>query len=232
MLTGSVLNKFSERGFTFIAVDPEHAIDENVFLHVNGLLDRDQASLFVKGSRVEFEIVFVSRDGRDWPQARNARLVADVAGVGTPASSSSERQGCVKFWHPMGYGFICDDSGGREYYVKSGSVPGGYLRQGDSVGFDLETGHDSKTQAVNVRILHWYPVGDPYADLIDMGHPRWANTLASLAEDEDWNYRIHPAKDPFVILRSYLKHTFLRLNELPDYLVYSEDEGLLPSIRD
>jgi cold shock CspA family protein len=227
MLTGSVLNRFSYRGFTFIAVDPEHAVEENVFLHVSGIQDQDQANLFVKGSRVEFDLVFVSRDGRDRPQARNVRLLVDVSDTSTPTSPSSEHEGSVKFWHPMGYGFITDESGAREYYVKSGSVPGGYLRQGDAVGFDLETGDDGKTQAVNVKVLHWYSVDDPYSDLIDMGHPRWANTLASLAESEDWNYRIHPAKDPFVILRSYLKYTFLRLQELPDHLVYSADEKAL-----
>jgi len=227
MLTGSVLNKLSHRGFTFIVVDPEHAVEENVFLHVSGIQDQDQANLFVKGSRVEFDLVFVSRDGRDRPQARNVRLVVDVSDASTPTSPSSEHEGSVKFWHPMGYGFITDESGAREYYVKSGSVPGGYLRQGDAVGFDLETGDDDKTQAVNVRVLHWSSVDDPYSDLIDMGHPRWANTLASLAESEDWNYRIHPAKDPFVILRSYLKYTFLRLHELPDHLVHSADEKAL-----
>jgi cold shock CspA family protein len=227
VLTGSILNKFSDRGFTFIAVDPGHGIDDIVFLHVTGIRDKDQASLFVTGSRVEFDVVFVGRDGRERPQARNARLAVDALGVGTSGSPVGERRGSVKFWHPMGYGFIAEEKGEREYYVKSGSVPGGYLRHGDIVGFDVENTSDGKTQAVNVRVVHWEPVGDPYCDLIDMGHPRWASTVAGLAESEDWNYRIHPAKDPFVILRSYLKYTFLRLHELVDHLVYSADDHAL-----
>ncbi len=227
MLAGSVLNKFSDRGFTFVAVDPEYGVDENVFLHVTGIEDQDQANLFVKGSRVEFELVFVSRDGQDRPQARNARLMVEVADAGTPTSATGAHRGSVKFWHPMGYGFVADEKGDREYYVKSGSVPGGYLRQGDIVGFDVENGRDGKTQAVNIKPLHWDSVGDPYSDLVDMGHPKWANTVAALAESEDWNYRIHPAKDPFVILRSYLRYTFLRLRELPDHLTYSADETAL-----
>jgi cold shock CspA family protein len=229
LLTGSVLNRFSERGFTFIAVDPEHEVeDENVFLHLSGIEDQEQANLFVKGSRVEFDLVYVSRDGRNRPQARRARLVADAgAGLNSQSSPTKEQYGGLKFWHPMGYGFISGEAGDQEYYVKSGSVPGGYLRPGDAVAFDLETGQDCRTQAVNVRVLRWDSIGDPYADLIDMGHPRWANTLAGLAESEDWNYPIHPAKDPFVILRSYLKYTFLRLHELPDHLVYSPDGGAL-----
>jgi cold shock CspA family protein len=220
------LNKFSGRGFTFIAADPEYGVEEDVFLHMGGIQDQSQAILFVQGSRVEFELVYVSRDGQTRPQARNARLVVDVTAASRPASPNEQR-GSVKFWNPLGYGFIAADGGDQKYYAKSGSVPGGYLRQGDEVGFDLATGHDGKAQAVNVKVLHWSPVGDPYTDLLDMGHPRWANTLASLAEPEDWNYRIHPEKDPFVILRSYLKHTFLRLRELPDHLVHSADEKSL-----
>lgn len=227
MPTGSILDKFNDRGFTFIVVDPEHEIDENVFLHVTALQYQDQANLFVKGSQVEFELVFVSRDGRDRPQARNARLITETTGTGSSTSPIGETRGSVKFWHAMGYGFIADEKGDHEYYVKSASVPGGYLRQGDAVGFDVQHADDGKTQAVNVKVLHWDSTGDPYGDMIDMGHPKWANTIAALAEWEDWNYRVHPAKDPFVILRSYLKYTFLRLSELSDYLVYSSDRTTL-----
>jgi cold shock CspA family protein len=133
VLTGSILDKFSNRGFTFIAVDPENEIDENVFLHVRAIEDQNQANLFVKGSRVEFEVVYVSREGRDRPQARNARLVVEATSLSTLTSSVGERRGSVKFWHPMGYGFIADEKGDHEYYVKSASVPGGYLREGDAL---------------------------------------------------------------------------------------------------
>jgi len=197
--TGSILNKINDRGFTFIAVDPEHEIDENVFLHVTAIQDQDQVNLFVRGSRVEFELVLVSRDGQDRPQARNARLVIETTDTGISTLPVGERRGNVKFWHPMGYGFIVDEKGDHEYYTKATSVPGGYLRQGDSVSFDLEEEDSGKAQAINVKVLHWDSVGDPYHDLIDMGHPRWANTITEgLAEHEDWNYRVHPSKDPFV----------------------------------
>lgn len=147
MPTGSILNKFNDRGFTFIAVDPaDHEVDENVFLHVNAIRDQDQANLFVKGSRVEFEIVFVSRNGQDRPQARNARLIITTTDITTSTSLVSERRGTVKFWHSMGYGFIVDEKGDHEYYVKWASVPGGYLRQGDAVGFDVEYADDGKVR--------------------------------------------------------------------------------------
>jgi cold shock CspA family protein len=224
MPTGSLLNRISSRGFTFIAVDPEFDIEENVFLHVRNIANEDESSLFVKGSRVDFDVVYVNRNGKEVPQARNARLAIDRADVDTSSASASTERGPVKFWHPMGYGFIADEQGDREYYVKSASVPGGYLRQGDVVSFQVETSPGGREQAVDVRVLEWEPTGDLYSDMIDMGNPRWANTLAAIAESEDWNYRIQPAKDPFVILRSYMKYTFWRLHELPDHLVVSSDE--------
>jgi cold shock CspA family protein len=224
MPTGSLLNRISNRGFTFIAVDPDFNIEENVFLHITNIADEEQASLFVKGSRVEFDIIYVSHDGKSKPQARNAKLLMEYNIPGTSGIPTDMQQGHVKFWHAGGYGFISSERGDHEYYVKSASVPGGYLRQGDTVGFHIETAEGGKEQAVDVRVLHWEPTGEPYSDTIDMGSPKWANTLATIAESEDWNYRVHPAKDPFVILRNYLKYTFWRLNELQDHLVISTDE--------
>lgn len=63
MLTGSILDKFSNRGFTFIAVDPEHEIEENVFLHVRAIEDQNQANLFVKGSRVDSRSCMLAAKG-------------------------------------------------------------------------------------------------------------------------------------------------------------------------
>jgi cold shock CspA family protein len=136
MPTGSLLNRISDRGFTFIAVDPEFGIDENVFLHVSNIVDEAQASLFVKGSRVEFDIIYVTRDGRDKPQARNVTLLVESPSKATTGAAADMLRGSVKFWHPMGYGFIASEKGDHEYYVMSASVPGGYLRQGDLLGFD------------------------------------------------------------------------------------------------
>lgn len=142
--------------------------------------DQNQVSLFVTGSRVEFEVVYVSRDGRDRPQARNVRLVVEAANTATSTSPLSERRGSVKFCDPIGYGFIVDEKGDREYYVKSASVPGGYLREGGFLSFDIQTADDGKTQAVNVNVLHWDPIGNSYSDLIDMGHPKWAFLRVSI----------------------------------------------------
>jgi hypothetical protein len=55
------------------------------------------------------------------------------------------------------------------------------------------------------------------------GHPRWPARLATLAEREPWNYEEKPSADPFVILRSYVKYTFLRLHELSGHIAVSAD---------
>ena len=224
MPAGSLLNRISSRGFTFIAVDPEFDIEENIFLHITNIVDEDDVNLFVKGSRVEFDVVYVNHDGKDKPQARNVKFLAEKMGAGVSSASTESQRGSVKYWHPMGYGFISSEKGDHEYYVKSASVPGGYLRPGDMVGFHIEASEGGREQAVDVRIMQWEQTGDLYSDNVDMGNPRWANTLAAIAEPEDWNYRLHPAKDSFAILRNYLKYTFWRLHELQDHLVVSTDE--------
>ncbi len=225
MPRGSASNRFNDRGFTFISVDPEYNMAENVFFHVSGLRDPDDAKQIVRGSRVEFEIVMVNRGGEDKPQARNVQIMTGHDQVETAAVIAAGRRATVKFWHPRGYGFITDEKGDHEYHVKAASVPGGFLRPGDFVQFDIDnTGSGGRTQAVNVSTLDWVEVGDPFADMIDMGNPSWAASLASIAEPEDWNYRTHPSSDLFAILRSYLKYTFLRLNELTDHVIVVDDE--------
>lgn len=166
------------------------------------------------------------KNGQERPQARNVRLVTDTAQDKPATITASARRGQPKFWSLPGYGFIIDETSGEQYYVNSGSVPGGYLRPGDVVQFDVEKDSDT-TQAVNVAILDWRPTGDPFTDLLDMGNPRWATVLSTLAEDEDWNYREKPSRDDHVILRSYVKYTFLRLHELPDCVLTSNDNTSL-----
>lgn len=232
MPTGSASNRFNDRGFTFISVDPEYNVAKDVFLHVSGLRDSEDAKRIVRGSRLEFEIVSVNRDGQDKLQARDVQIMARKDRVDTAKVVASGRRAAVKFWHPQGYGFIADETGEHEYYVRADSVPGGFLRPGDVVEFDIDsTGDEGRMQAVNVSVIGWEEIGEPFVDLLDMGNPKWAATLGGknggLAEPEDWNYRTHPAKDEYTILRSYIKYTFLRQNELPGHIVVTGDGGAM-----
>lgn len=221
MARGTVLKPFNDRGFTFVkdASDSgEGAVD--VFLHVTSLRPGEDAKSYVRGAIVEYDLILVPKYGVERPQAQSVRLVH-----GPDESTGGERthEGRVKFWTPLSYGFA-DSTSDEEFFVHSTSVPGGYLRDGDEIEFDVEPMEDGRRQAVNVRVVGWSPTGEPFTDTVDMGHPAWATRLAEIAEPENWNYEIRPAKDSYVILRNYLKYTFLRLNELEGHLALSADE--------
>jgi cold shock CspA family protein len=214
---------FNDKGFTFITAEPESGVTADVFLHISHLADNEDAKLYVRGAHVEFDVEWVFRSGEEKPQARSAHLDASTErrAAGGPVTNSG-RRGTLKFWSPLGFGFLVDLESGEEFYVHASSVPGGYVRHGDLVEFDVEQADDS-ARAVNVRIIGWEAVGEPFADLLDMGGPRWAAQLADLAEAENWNYQVKPAKDTYAILRSYIKYTFLRLHELDHFVLVSAD---------
>jgi cold shock CspA family protein len=225
--TGTLQGSFGERGFTFIRLDAESG-SEDVFLHVTQIQADEDSRRYVRGSIVEFEAAVVVRDGKERTQARKARLLEHGGGVAQPPTiTSSGHRGRVKFWSPLGYGFVVDESSEDDFFAHASSVAKGYLRSGDEVEFDVGT-VDERDQAVNVSVVGWSETADPFSDVLDMGSPRWAPVLADIAEPENWNYTERPARDSHPILRSYLKYTFLRLHELGrDYVRVSDDEGHL-----
>jgi cold shock CspA family protein len=189
MAIGALTAGFNERGFTFIEGAATSEVAQDVFLHVRNLADGQNSELFVRGAHVEFDLVMVNVSGTDKPQARNAKLsAAEVVSAPTSEVSRTNLRGRPKFWHANGYGFLVDDDSGDEFHVPATSVPGRYLRGGDLLEFDVEKQADGRLQAVNVRIVGWTPTQQPFDDQLDMGHPRWTEQLAALAEPEPWNY--------------------------------------------
>jgi len=226
MPRGTLKGSFSDRGFTFVSIEPDTG-QGDVFLHISRIRDGESPSHFVRGAQVEFEVERVRRGTEDKLQARDARLISDIAAPAPSATvSAADHEGTVKFWSPLSYGFVVDGVSGEELYVHASSVLGGYLRQGDAVRFAIEETGDRR-QAVNVSVVGWNPTGDAFADTLDMGNPRWATQLADLAEPENWNYQERPSKDQHQILRSYMKYTFLRLNELEDHVIRSNEGKVL-----
>jgi cold shock CspA family protein len=171
-MIGTLQGPFNSRGFTFITPPSDAGITESVFAHISQLNAGQDARSFVRGSRVEFEIVTVARAGKQSPQAHRIGLATE-ANHAAPASSivASGRTGTLKFWAAESFGFLIEDHSSDEFYVNGDSVPGGYLRQGDSVRFDVEQLADGRQRAVNVTLLTWNLTGDPFNDLIDMGNP-------------------------------------------------------------
>lgn len=227
MPIGVLKTAFNDRGFTFIEGGAETEA-RDVFLHVRSLANGEDSQLYVRGARVSFDLVLVNVAGDEKPQARNVKLVE--GGLGdhdSPDIVTTELRGRLKFWHANGYGFIADEATGDEFYVSGSSVPRRYLRNGDVVQFDVEKQADDRVQAVNVRVVDWELGGQAFEDELDMGHPRWTEQLAALAEPEPWNYQQNPAADDYAVLRSYIKYTFLRLKELPDHVRISADGAYL-----
>ena len=62
--------------------------------------------------------------------------------------------GTVKFFNlDRGYGFISDDAGGKDAFVHITAVERSgmdSLREGQRVSYELETGRDGKSSAVNL----------------------------------------------------------------------------------
>ena len=62
--------------------------------------------------------------------------------------------GTVKFFNTdRGYGFITNDAGGADAFVHISAVERsdlGTLREGQKLGYELETGKNGKTSAINL----------------------------------------------------------------------------------
>ena len=218
MARGTLKSNFNDRGFTFVAIAGS---SDDVFLHITQLRKGEDAQRYVRGAQVELDVASVNMAGGTKAQGRDARLVSAEPTISSPVGRATGR---VKFFQ-VNFGFLIDSKTGEEWYVSSSSVPRGHLRDGDIVEFDCQVA-SGQQQAVNVQVVDWAKTGDVFADALDMGHPRWAKALADLAEEEGWNYKVNPSKDPHQILRSYFKYTFLRINELPDHVVKSKSGSM------
>jgi CspA family cold shock protein len=62
--------------------------------------------------------------------------------------------GTVKFFnHDRGYGFITNEGGGKDAFVHISAVERsglGSIREGQKLSYELETGRDGKSSAVNL----------------------------------------------------------------------------------
>src|SRR5437764_962589 len=127
--SGTVKGTFDERGFVFIEPDQSAGIEEDVFLHITALREGEDSSLFVRGARVEFDVIMVRRGGESKPQGRDAVLTGGGAVAGGPivledaqagggqpgqearsggpsVITKTDLRGHIKFWYPTGYGFL------------------------------------------------------------------------------------------------------------------------------
>lgn len=200
-IVGTSQGALNDKGFVFIAVQGE----EDVFLHFEQFVDRSDAKRLKRGSTVTFDTVKAEKG----IQARRARITADP-------KLPDAKPGVVKDW-PWDYGFIVV---GRDTVVwgHATALEGrAYLRPGDVVDIHAD---DSRRAVLIKATTKWEPKRLSRYELdLDMGDPRkWIPSLRDLAVPERWDVkdRLESA-----ILRSYVKHTYLRQQELSGHRLMS-----------
>jgi cold shock CspA family protein len=179
----------------------------DVFLHQSNV-----ASLqLMAGARVAFDVEQTDKG----LSATSVTLVA----------AAQRRKGQIKFWNERGFGFIQPSDGSADVFVPVTAVPageGGYLSDGQIVEFSPIFGNKG-VEAGDLAVVGWAKPSDHLTAFADMGGPGWLTPLAALAEDEPWEYKHAPASEPLPILRSYIKYTYRRLEEMTGGVAISGD---------
>ncbi|MBA3530509.1 MAG: DUF3825 domain-containing protein [Ardenticatenales bacterium] len=96
----------------------------------------------------------------------------------------------------------------------------GHLSEGCIVEFFAKEG-EKGPEAIAVSVVGWEGADDHLTAFADMGKPGWLEKLAALAEPEPWDYKHIQVSESLPILRSYVRHTFRRLEEMNSGISYS-----------
>lgn len=194
----------------------------DVFVHQSTIAN---PGVLKRGTTVTFDVEESER-GR---AAVNVGLVGTATTQATTLSPISEERHCgrVKLWNEKGWGFIDADDRLPDMFVHASTFPAGhpgYLTPGDLVEYQVaET--DRGFQAVNVEVTGWTAPDNPLLAFADVGGPGWLEPLKGLAEDEPWDYKHSPCSEPLPVLRSYLRYTFQRLQEMDQGISVAEDSS-------
>lgn len=194
-----------KNGFTFIQPDDGGA---DAFAHVTRIADGQPHGEYTLNSLVEYDV----EDGPKGPVAVEIRLIEAGTPEGEVAVVATDQQGVISKWFGgKGYGFATTDRGDVFVHQSSLTPGSGVLEAGCVVEFDTVEGAN-RPEARSLRVVGWQPTGDKFHDFAQMPGT-WADTLAGMAETENWDYRFTESSTTKPILRSYLRYTFLRLSE-------------------
>ncbi len=188
------------KAFGFISPDDG---SPDIFVHQSAVTSAHQLKA---GARVGFE-------AQETEKGRSAVGLTLLTPQTAPVKLG---RGRVKFWYERGFGFIAPDDGGADVFVHLSVLPReeqGYLCEGDVVEFSVLRGTKG-LEACDLSVVGWTKPSDHLAAFADMGAPGWLDKLAGPAEKEPWDYKHATAPEPLPILRSYVRYTFRRLEEM------------------
>lgn len=127
--------------------------------------------------------------------------------------------GKVKFWNiDKGFGFVKRETGGDLYLARRSTVfyNNQVPAEGDLVSVEFVDTGEKNPVVVRLRITElapWKPSGLPLFDYADMGsRTQVVEQLSLLAEPEPWDNSHEPTGGK-PILDSYLRYSFVRLQE-------------------
>lgn len=162
------------------------------------------------------------------PDTNRGNTNNSMTGKSQPSAKPDPRRktGRVVRWHENGFGFIEPKDRSDDVYVHISKLSrqfNGFMVEGDIVEYDVAQG-DRGLMACNVSFVKWTAPSDKLNAFADMSSGVWLENLADLAEKNDpWHNKNNPDSGPFPILRSYVKNTFQRLEEMDDGIAYSKD---------
>lgn len=195
----------AEKPFGFITRDDDSS---EIFVHKNAVPATVQ---LWPGSRVEFDAV---EDAGKRPKATNIRVL----------SNPERRQGRIKSWNSR-WGTVEVDGSGEVIVLHASTLSASEalnVTQGVRVEFGVKIGGKG-LEAKDVVVLTSVSSSDPLMAFADLGSTAWPDPLAILAEKEPWEHKHGKSFESLPILRSYIRYTFQRLQEMQGGIRYSQD---------
>ena len=190
--------------------------------------DSNAPDTITPGSRVSFDL---EKGERGWV-AKNLVAIelapVNEAPVIETSSSGPRMRGRLRFWSDQkGFGLLDSDQA-EGVFLRAAELKRiglDVLQAGDLIEFSTQETERGKS-AYAVERVGWEKVRNSFADLVQFRNRDWKPELKELAEKENWEFSSGLSNTALPVLDSYLKYTFMRLEET-NKLRLSKDEKFM-----